>query len=631
MALRNALDATATTLSAGRVFRRLLGLCWRYRSACVKVLACQAALLAFALGGLGAAGLGVDYLRHLLQPGRPPVPWPLGWAPPESWPPMLVIALLAGLVLVAAGLRTALGWLSGVTLADLVHARVVAGLQTEVYAKLQRLDFAFHGSQGSGGLINRGTGDIQAVRTFVETVLIQSLVTLFTLAIHAAYMIAIHPGLTAACLATLPLLWLASVAFSRSVHPEYVRNRGLFDRMILTLAESVQGIGVIKGFAREREATARFETDNRAVREQQRRIFRRVSAFSPVIDFLTQVNLVILLLYGGRLVINGELPLGTGLVVFAGLLQQFSNQISATAQIANAVQESLTGARRVFELLDAPAGVPRPEKPVRLGACRGAIRFDRVCFGYSGPRSAVLRDVSFAIEPGRCVAIVGETGSGKSALLGLVPRFYDPTSGTVSIDGHDLRTLDPEELRRQVAVVFQESFLFSDTVAANIAFGRPTASREAIVAAAEAARAHDFICALTNGYDTVLGEAGVDLSGGQRQRLAIARALLIDPAILLLDDPTAAIDPETEHEILTAIERATRNRTTLIVAHRLSTLQRADLILVLEKGRIVQRGTHEELLRGDGPYRRAARLQMVDDESRRVLDYAGALAEGLRP
>ncbi|PAW90224.1 MAG: hypothetical protein B9S26_05240 [Opitutia bacterium Tous-C4FEB] len=416
----------------------------------------------------------------------------------------------------------------------------------------------------------------------------------------------------------MPLLWTACIIFSRAVHPQYVHGRELFDRMILTLAECVQGVNVIKGFAREREMAARFETDNRAVKAQQQKIFWRVSTFSPALDLLTQVNLVVLFIYGGKLVIDGVLPLGTGLVVFAGLLQQFSNQVSTTAQIANGVQESLTGAGRVFEILDAPLGVQSPDRPHALPVCRGAVRFEHVTFDYTAGNS-VLRGVDFTVAPGECVAIVGETGSGKSALLSLIPRFYDPAAGRVLIDGHDIRTLDVQELRRHVGMVFQESFLFSDTAAANIGFAKTDASSEELIAAAQAARAHDFIMALPEGYDTVLGESGVDLSGGQRQRLAIARALLANPSILLLDDPTAAIDPETEHEILGAIENAIAGRTTFVVAHRLSTLKRADRIIVLQRGRIVAAGTHQELLHREGAYRRAALLQMVDDESRALL------------
>jgi len=321
---------------------------------------------------------------------------------------------------------------------------------------------------------------------------------------------------------------------------------------------------------------------------------------------------MVLLGYGGWLVMQGQLPLGTGLVVFAGLLEQFSGQVNNIATIVNSVQQSFVGARRVFEILDAPVEVRNAPEPIRRPRLTGAVRFENVSFTYDGA-DAVVRDVNLDVAPGQCVAILGATGAGKSALMSLVPRFFDPTAGRVLIDGFDARQLDLDDLRRNIGLVFQESFLFSNTVAANIAFGHPDASPAQIERAARIAAVHDFILQLPQGYDTVLGESGVGLSGGQRQRLAIARAILLEPAILLLDDPTAAIDSETEHEIFTALEQAIAGRTTFIVAHRLSTLRRADFIIVMDDGRIVQRGTHEQLMREPGPYLHVASLQLVDD------------------
>jgi ATP-binding cassette subfamily B protein len=321
--------------------------------------------------------------------------------------------------------------------------------------------------------------------------------------------------------------------------------------------------------------------------------------------------MMVLLGYGGWLVIHGQLPLGTGLVVFAGLLEQFSGQVNNVATIVNSVQQSLIGARRVFEILDAPVEVKNAPAPVRRPKLTGAVRFENVSFTYDGAE-AVVRGIELDVAPGQCVAILGATGAGKSVLMSLIPRFFDPTAGRVLIDGLDARALHLDDLRRNIGLVFQESFLFSNTVAANIAFGHPEATRAQIEKAARIAAAHDFITALPQGYDTLLGESGNTLSGGQRSRLAIARAVLLEPAILLLDDPTAAIDSETEHEIFAALDRAIAGRTTFIVAHRLSTLRRADFIIVLEDGRIVQRGTHEQLMREPGPYLRVANLQLVD-------------------
>ena len=381
--------------------------------------------------------------------------------------------------------------------------------------------------------------------------------------------------------------------------------------MVQYLAESIQGAAVVKGFGREKENREKFEDLNRSVLTQQYNIFWWVSLFSPTAGFLTRINTTVLLGYGGWLVAQGRLPLGAGLVVFAGLLDQFAGQVNNVATIVNSVQQSLIGARRVFEILDAPIDVRTPPGAARRPKLEGAVRFEDVSFEY-GKIDPVLHDINLEVRPGGCVAILGATGSGKSVLMGLIPRFYDVSKGRLSIDGVDVRHLHLDDLRRNIGTVFQESFLFSNTVAANIAFGHPDATDAQIERAARIASAHDFIMGLPKGYQTVLGESGNSLSGGQRQRLAIARAVLLEPAILLLDDPTAAIDSETEHEIFEALDNAIEGRTTFIVAHRLSTLRRADLIIVLENGRIVQRGTHAELIKVPGPYLHVANLQLVD-------------------
>ncbi|HTM22927.1 MAG TPA: ABC transporter ATP-binding protein, partial [Kofleriaceae bacterium] len=464
------------------------------------------------------------------------------------------------------------------------------------------------------------------LRSFLDGVLLTGLIMTVSLSAYLVLMLRTHAMLTAVCLLTTPLLYLATAAFSRWVRPMYQQSRELEDGLIGTLSEGIQGIHVVKGFAREREQLAKFAVANDAVRDQQRRIFWRVSLFSPSMEMITQLNLVVVLAYGGWLVWTGVLKIGE-LWVFSALLQQFSGQVTSLAGIANTAQQSLIGARRVFEVLDAPIAVATKPEAVKPTAMRGAVRFERVSFGYD-PRDPVLEDIELDVAPGTCVAILGATGSGKTTLMSLVPRFYDPLRGRVLIDGVDARDLDLDALRRSIGLVFQESFLFSNTIAANIAFGHPDATREQIERAARIAAAHDFIVELPKGYDTVLGESGINLSGGQRQRLAIARAVLLEPAILLLDDATASIDARTEHQILEAIEGAIVGRTTFVVANRLSTLRRADLIIVLDRGRIVERGTHDELMRAGGHYLKAAELQVVDPESLRALAPAAAAAAG---
>lgn len=604
-------------LSNWALVRRLFGLAWRYRARCLQVLGLQLVLLSFGLSGLSLIGLGIDYIRYILSQrgsiaaGEPFPQGKFGLSLPMDWEPSHVLFLIAGGILVLALTRAVLNYVYTVSINLLVQQRLVVDLRGEIYDKLQRLSFRFFDANTTGSIITRVTGDVQSVRMFLDQVLIQSVIMVISLTVYLIYMSHLHVGLTLACLATTPLLLFLATRFSRRIQPAYAQNRTLVEKMVQNLTESVQGIQVTKGFGREQEDRERFERSNREVFDQQRSIFWRVSLFSPTVGFLTRVNMMVLLGYGGWLVAHGELPFGTGLVVFAGLLEQFSGQVNQVATLANSVQQSLIGARRVFEILDAPIEVQNAPGAIRRARLEGAVRFESVSFSYAGTHE-VVRNIDLEVKPGQCVAILGATGAGKSVLMSLIPRFFDATSGRIEIDGIDVRKLNLDDLRRNIGLVFQESFLFSHTVAANIAFGHPEATQAQIEKAARIAAAHDFIMALPKGYETVLGESGMSLSGGQRQRLAIARAVLLEPSILLLDDPTAAIDSQTEHEIFQALENAIAGRTTFIVAHRLSTLRRADFIIVMENGRIVQTGTHSELMRVPGPYLHVASLQLVD-------------------
>ena len=607
--LKPAASLTPELTNTQLIFR-LLGLTWRYRWGCLKVLVTQFGLLGAGIATVGLTGLSIDTLRHAVDSAARPPHWPALLAPPAQWTPMQTITVLAASVFALALVRLQLGYLNGVWFGELLQGRLVVDLRTQCYDKLQRLEFRFFDTNSSSSLINRVGGDVQNLRLFVDGVLFQVVTLVVSLAAFLGYMLAIHSGLTLACLATTPFVWAASAAFSRAVRPSYKNASDLFDTLVQRLAESVRGIRVIKSFAREAAERERFAKANDTLSEMQHRIFSRVTTFVPCIIFLSQANVIILLGYGGWLAMRGEIGIGTGLVGFAAILQQFSGQIAGIGNIANSMQQCLRASQRVFEVLDAPLPIQSPGVPKRLGTVRGGVRLENVSFAHAGRN--VLEDVSFAAAPGECIALVGATGSGKSALLSLIPRFYDPSAGRVLLDGVDVRALDLVELRRSIGIVFQDNFLFSTTVAENIAFGYPDATGEQIEKAARIASAHDFITALPQGYDTVLGEAGVGLSGGQKQRLAIARALLLEPAILLLDDPTAAVDPETEHEIADAMETAMEGRTTIIVAHRPAMLKRASRVYVLERGRLVQQGSPAELLALPGYYQTSARMQGLE-------------------
>jgi ATP-binding cassette, subfamily B, bacterial len=609
--------------STDELVRRLLALAWQFRGDCLLSLVLSLALLLLGLLGLQLLGVVVDVIRHSLDPAQQMPAYPFGWRPPTQWNPLRVVTALSLAIIFQALLRAVLTYQYNMVTARLTQGKIVPDLRDRLYARLQRLSFRFFDLHGSSSIFNRVTGDVQNTRLFVDGVVLQGVNMVLTLAVYFVFMWRIHPSLTMTCLSVTVGLWWVTHYYSGRLRPAYLKNRELYDRLVELFSETVRGMQTVQGFAAESCQIERFERANREVSSQQRRIFLDLSLFTPATQFLSQSSLVILFAYGGWLYVQGRIPLGSGLVVFAGLLQQFNGQVANITTIANSVQQSFTAARRVFEVLDTHSEVQDRPGAVSPPALKGRIEFADVTFGYQLD-SPVLRQISFAANPGQVIGIFGLTGAGKSSLLSLIPRFYDPQRGRVLADGLDLRELDLDSYRRQIGIVYQESFLFSNTVSANIAFGNPQATQEQIEKAARVAAAHDFIVDLPHGYETVLGESGVDLSGGQRQRLALARALLLEPPLLILDDPTASVDSRTEREILRALRQAMASRTTFVVSNRLSLLRQADVILVLEGGRLIQQGTHDKLVHLAGPYRDTALLQLMDLGNEHPADGARA-------
>ena len=620
---KNWRDIKGGDLGSWALIWRMICLAASYWRGCLQVLFIQLVLLFFLVTTYGWLGSGFRYITHMTGDKKDElfeVTTLIGgfrWSPGAGWSEMTTLGVISGVVLVAAVFHAVARYLEVVWQAQLVQ-KIVVRLRSDVYNQLQRLSFRFFDSSDSGSLLNRVTTDVQSVRLFVDGVIVELIKLMLALGVFIYVMVGIHPELTLACMATVPFLAISSVIFSKLVRPAYRESRVLHDVIVNRLTENLLGKRVVKAFAQEEAEKKKFDDANETFRQQRQWIFWRTSTMVPLMEFFALGNMLVLLTYGGYLYSKGEIQVD-GVVVFFLLLRQITEYIFGLFQITDTIQRSLTGSSRVFEVLDTEIEIKSPEDGgVEVDRLKGEIEFKEVRFSYLEGEE-ILASVDLKVKAGECLAILGATGSGKSTLLSLVPRFYDPDAGEVKIDGVRLQDYNLDCLRKNVGLVFQESFLFSTAVWGNIAFGNPMASRENIEKAAKIACAHDFIMDLPKGYDTIIGENGMTLSGGQRQRLAIARAVLLEPAILLLDDPTAAIDPETEQEILEAMDSAMLGRTTLVIAHRLSTLRRADRVIVIEGGKIVEEGTHEQLMGSSGHYRRAAELQIADSRSLELL------------
>jgi ATP-binding cassette subfamily B protein len=506
-----------------------------------------------------------------------------------------------------AGLRTLVLVIAGVTLVRLVLSvarRLVAGrvslgvevdLRNILYAHLQSLELGFFATTQTGQLMSRSTVDLQSVRFFLGYGLVFILQSALTIVLAAIAMLALQPGLGALALTPVPFVVLVAARYGRRSRPSLQEVQQRIAELTADVEENVSGVRVVKSFAAEPRRLERFRGSVTRVFDQSMHATRLRAFYNPFIGFLPNLGLAVILLVGGRQVIDGSLSLGDFTAFYAYLLMLIAPMRQLGIALSLAQRATASGAR-LFELLDREPRLVAPPDARPLPEGRGRVELRDVTFAYEDSGIASLDGVSLTVEAGSTVALVGATGSGKSTLVRLIGRLYDPTSGSVLVDGADVRELDLRELRRAIAVVDDDPFLFSASVHDNIAYGRPDATREEVVRAAERAQAAGFVDALPEGYDTRVGERGLTLSGGQRQRLAIARALLADPRILILDDATSSVDATTEQAIKQALREVMAGRTTFVIAHRLSTIALADEVVVLENGRIAAEGTHDELL-----------------------------------
>jgi ATP-binding cassette subfamily B protein len=518
----------------------------------------------------------------------------------------------SGLVIVGVGLARALFNFGRRYTAEWLINRTGYDFRNALYDKIQRLPFGYHDQTQTGQLMSRCTEDVSALSRFVGQGAVELLNVLLLLAGIVVLLFRESPPLTLIGLAPLVALLAVTVLLGKLVGPLFLRIDQALGDVSAAVQENLTGVQVVRAFARERHEQEKFATANHKLWKARVRLVSTWGFFMPTMTILVMAATALILWFGGRMVVEGTLTLGE-LAAFNAYLLLLGAPVQQLGFVVNAAGEAVAGGQRIFEILDLPEEIHSPPNPVPLPALRGHVRFDDVSFAYRGSKRA-LRHVSFEALPNQVIALIGPTGSGKTSLINLIPRFYDVTGGAVLVDGVDVRQTDLKALRSQIGLVLQTSLLFSTTIRENIAFGRADASDEAVVAAARAARAHDFIESFPEGYATVVGERGVTLSGGQRQRIAIARALLLDPRILILDDATSSVDTQTEYLIQQALETLMQDRTTFVIAQRLSTVKRADLILVLADGRIVQRGRHAELVEQPGLYREIYDLQLKDQE-----------------
>ncbi|GIP25705.1 putative ABC transporter ATP-binding protein YknU [Paenibacillus sp. J23TS9] len=531
---------------------------------------------------------------------------------PQHYEKVPVLALSVILVVAAKALMQFLSGLLGGRMGNYLAYR----LRNGCYEKLQVLSFRYYDTARTGDLMSRLTGDLEAIRQFIAFGIPQILNTILMVVFGAIVMLSISWQLTLLTMISIPFLVIVALKFENRIHPAFQEMRLALSALTTSVQENITGVRTVKSFAREPYEVDKFSLRNERYKSNQIFASTLWSRYFPLMELLASVCVVILLGVGGTLVIHKSLSLGE-LVAFFSLIWYIIGPMWNIGYLINNYTQSEASGERVMELLNQPIDVEDKADAIELNSeeVKGHVTFDHVTFAY-GNKLAAIQDVNLDAPPGTVIGLLGGTGSGKSTIIQLMMHAYNVNGGSIKLDGVNINDIKVQSLRGQIASVFQETFLFSSSIRNNIAYGLKDVSMDEIIRAAKLAKAHEFIMEMAEGYDTVVGERGMGLSGGQKQRIAIARALLKNPKILILDDATSAVDMETEHEIQSGFQEVMRGRTTFIIAHRISSLRHADEILVMNEGKVVQRGKHEQLIAETGPYQDVYNIQYADHIAR---------------
>lgn len=496
---------------------------------------------------------------------------------------------------------------------EIASQGVAYDLRNTIYKKLQNLSFSYHDQSQTGRLMTRMTSDVEMVRMFIGRGVVMLLSAVVMIIGTMVLMISMNWQLALVVFAVLPVLFILFTLFIRKIMPTSRRVQKKLGSLNSILQENLAGLRVVKVFTREEAEIERYQIQNQDLKAENINLARLTSTLFPLIFMVANFATVGVVWVGGVMVIDQYLTLGE-VVAFISYISYILQPVFMVGLIGALLSRAEASGERIFEVIDARSDVEEKENAQELLEIAGKVEFDRVSFRYVGGQEPVIRDLSFTVQPGETIAILGRTGAGKSSIIYLIPRFYDVTSGQVLIDGWDIRDLSLDSLRGQIGIVLQETSLFSGTIAENIAYGKPDADRDQVMKAAQAAQIDDFIRGLPDGYDTQVGERGVGLSGGQKQRIAIARAILVDPRILILDDSTSSVDAETEYQIQKALDDLMEDRTSFVIAQRISTVRNADKILLLDQGRLAAEGTHQELIQESELYVQILETQLDNDE-----------------